>query len=251
MNNPLLRLIIYDSGWYWGTDNIGRSIINFINSYAILDFLPDLTSFNSTEKSALLITNELTHDSVWLHGKDFKPSEIPASIGSSKYSTDGVYHSNTALYFKLGDWFDFLRKNGVYDNTRIIIAADHGGEVKNLLSNEPFLIKGESREQYNPVFLYKDFNSHGALSINNDFMTNADVPFFALNGLLENPVNPFTGNPINTQPKEEGILITTHHLPMVGSHGKYVFNIKNNEWMYLHDSIFEASNWENFELAYD
>jgi len=248
MNNPLLRLIIYDSGWYWGTDNMGSSIINFINSYAILDFLPELTSFNSTEKSALLITNELTHESVWLHGEAFKPSEIPSSIGNSNYASDGVYHSNTALYIKLGEWFDLLRKNGVYDNTRIIIAADHGGEVENLLSNEPLTMKNETREQYNPVFLFKDFNSHGSLSINNDFMTNADVPFFALNGLFENPVNPFTGNPITTQPKEEGILITTHHSPMAGSHGKYIFNIKKKEWMYLHDSIFEASNWESFEM---
>jgi len=248
MNNPLLRPIIYDSGWYWSTDDNGNSIINFIHSYAILDFLPDLTSFDSTEQTALLITNEATHEPVWLHGPTFKPSEIPSTIGNSKYASNGKYHSNTAAYLKLGEWFDFLRENGVYDNTRIIIAADHGSSAKNLISNEPLSIKGESRELYNPVFLYKDFNAHGTLSVNNDFMTNADVPFFTLNGLLENPVNPFTGNPITTQPKENGILITTHHLPMASSHGKYAFNIKNNEWIYLHDSIYEASNWESFEL---
>ncbi|WP_461255418.1 YidC/Oxa1 family membrane protein insertase [Treponema sp. R80B11-R83G3] len=248
MNNPLLRLIIYDSGWYWGTDNMGRSIINFINSYAILDFLPELTSFDSTEQSALLITNELTHEDVWLHGENFKPSEIPSTIGNSIYASYGTYQSNIALYLKLGEWFDLLRKNGVYDNTRIIIAADHGARVNNLLSNDPLSINGESREKYNPVLLFKDFNSHGELSINNDFMTNADVPFLTLNGLIDYPTNPFTGNAITTQPKENGILITTQHSPMTGNHGKYAFNIKKNEWIYLHDSIFEASNWESFEL---
>jgi hypothetical protein len=79
-------------------------------------------------------------------------------------------------------------------------------------------------------------------------MTNADVPFFTLNGLLENPVNPFTGNPITTQPKENGVFITTNHAPMVGKHGKYTFNINKNQWIYLRDSIFEASNWEKAEL---
>jgi len=248
MNNPLLRLIIYDKAWYWSVDDNSNSIINFIHSYAILDYLPLLTSFDSTEQKALLITNEATHHEVWLHGKDFKPSEITSTIGNSKYASDGTYHSNTALYLRLGEWFDLLRKNGVYDNTRIIIAADHGSGAGNLISNEPLSIKGESRELYNPVFLYKDFNSHGTLSINNDFMTNADVPFFALNGLLENPANPFTGSPINTQPKENGILITTYHAPMAGNHGKYVFNIKNDQWIYLHDSIFEAKNWEKVNL---
>jgi len=248
MNNPLLRLIIYDSGWYWNTDNMGRSIINFINSYAILDFLPNLTSFDSDEQMALLITNEATHEPAWLYGQDLKPSDIPSSIGNSEYASERMYHSNTALYIKLGEWFDFLRENNVYDNTRIIIIADHGGNAKNLISNVPLSIKGETRETYNPVFLFKDFNSHGALSINNDFMTNADVPYFTLNGLLENPINPFTGNPITTQPKKDGILITTYHSPMAGNHGKYVFNIKKNQWIYLHDSLYEASNWESYEL---
>jgi len=248
INNPLLRKIIYDSGWYWSTDDNGNSIINFIHSYAILDFLPALTSFDSAEQSALLITNEATHDFAYLHGENFKPSEIPSSIGNSVYANDRRYHSNTALYLKLGEWFDLLKENGVYDNTRIIIAADHGGSVYNLLSDEPLSIKNESREYFNPVFMFKDFNSHGTLSINNDFMTNADVPFFTLNGIVDNLVNPFTGNPITTQPKENGILLTTHHSPMAGSHGKYVFNIRKNQWIYLHDSIFEASNWENYEL---
>jgi len=248
MNNPLLRFIIYDSGQYWNTDNIGRSIISFINNYAIMDFLPNLTSFDSTEQSALLITNELTHESAWLHGELFKPSEIPSTIGNSAYASFDVYHSNTALYLKLGEWFDYLRKNGVYDNTRIIIVSDHGSSVSNLISSEPLSIKDENREIYNPVFLFKDFNSHGALSINDDFMTNADVPFFAINGLIENPVSPFTGKPINTQPKKNGILITTCHIPYADSHGKYTFNIKKNQWIFLRNSIYEASNWENFEL---
>jgi membrane protein insertase Oxa1/YidC/SpoIIIJ len=248
MNNPLLRLIIYDSGWYWSTDNMGRSIINFINSYAILDFLPELTSFDSKEQSALLITNELTHEDVWLHGQNFKPSEIPTKIGNGKFASNGLYHSNMALYLKLGEWFDLLRKNGIYDNTRIIIIADHGSGAKALIADEPLTIKGESREKYNPVFLFKDFNSHGTLSINNDFMTNADVPYFTLNGLLENLINPFTGNLITTQPKKDGILITTYHSPMAGNHGKYVFNINKNQWIYLHDSIYKASNWESYEL---
>jgi hypothetical protein len=251
MNNPLLRLIIYDKAWYWSTDDHGSTIINFIHSYAILDFLPELTSFDSTEQSALLITNEATHEPVWLHGSNFMPSEIPSTIGNGKYSSNGKYHSNTSLYIKLGEWLDLLRKNDVYDNTRIIIAADHGDQIDNLLSNEPLSIMDETREKYNPVFLYKDFNSNGAFSINNDFMTNADVPFYTINGLLDNPLNPFTGNPITTQPKENGIFITTYHAPMAGNHGKYVFNINKDQWMYLHDSIYEASNWEKVELLHD
>ena len=248
MNNPLFRPIIYDKGWYWSTDESGNSIINFLHSYAVLDFLPDLTSFDSAEQTALLFSNETTHDSAWLDNNTLKPTETKPIIGNGKYASRAIYHSNIMFYTKIGEWFDLFRKNGVYNNSRILIIADHGHSVKNLISDEPFPIKNETKEEYNPVFLYKDFNSHGTLSVNYDFMTNADVPFFTLNGLTENPINPFTGNPITVQPKENGILITTNTLSMAGSHDKYVFNIKKNQWMYLHDSIFESSNWKEVKL---
>ena len=34
------------------------------------------------------------------------------------------YQVNMAAFLKLGEWFDYLRENGVYDNTRIIIVSD-------------------------------------------------------------------------------------------------------------------------------
>ena len=40
------------------------------------------------------------------------------------------YHVNMAAMLQLAAWFDSLRENGVYDNTRIIIAADHGRNLK-------------------------------------------------------------------------------------------------------------------------
>jgi YidC/Oxa1 family membrane protein insertase len=248
MNNPLLRPIIYDAGWYWSTDDMGNSIINFIHSYAVLDFLPVLTNFESNAPTALLVTNETTHDSVWLEEQTLKPTETPSKIGKTKYANNGVYHSNTAFFLKIGEWLDYLRENEVYNNTRIIIIADHGNSINGLISNDPLSINGEARESYNPVFLFKDFYSHGALSINDDFMTNADVPFFTLNGIVENLMNPFTGNPISIQPKENGILISKNHSPMAYTHGKYTFTIKKDQWIYLHDSIFEASNWKNAEI---
>ena len=36
------------------------------------------------------------------------------------------YHVNMAAYIEHGNWFDYLRENGVYDNTRIILVSDHG-----------------------------------------------------------------------------------------------------------------------------
>jgi len=247
MNVPMMRYIIYDNGWYWNTDNMGKSIVDFINSYAVLDFLRGLTDFDSDKPSALLITNEAGHEPIYLTQPGYRPSSTPDKIGTGIYAENTGYHSNAVYYVQLGLWFDFLRENKAYDNTRIIIIADHGGGMDGLISGESFFSE-ECKEKYNPVFLVKDFNQHGNLAFNNDFMTNADVPSITLRDLLENPVNPFTGNPITMEAKNNGIFITTCHIPMANAHGKYRFSIKKDEWLYLKDSIFESANWERAEI---
>jgi hypothetical protein len=244
---PVLRSIVYDKGLYWGTDNMGSSIVEFIKSYAVLDFLPELTGFNSEKSSALLLTNEATHEFIFLQPPAYTPGSEPSKIGNSPYAENSAYHANSALYLKLGQWFDVLKENGVYDNTRIIITADHGGGVGGMISGEPLRIKGESRERYNPVLLVKDFGDHGTFAVDAAFMTNADVPALAVRGLLDHPVNPFTGNPLADILKKDEALITTGHIPMADGHGKYVFTIKKNQWMRVHDNIFDSANWEAVE----
>ena len=58
---------------------------------------------------------------------------------------------------------------------------------------------------FNPLLLVKDFNSNAELTIDRQFMTNADTPTLAMQGLIENPINPFTGNPINSNVKQDGV----------------------------------------------
>ena len=50
----------------------------------------------------------------------------------------------------------------------------------------------ETIEYYFPLLLVKDFGST-EFTISDEFMTNADVPTLATQGLIENPTNPFTG----------------------------------------------------------
>ena len=75
-------------------------------------------------------------------------------------------------------------------------------------------------------------------------MTNADVPMLALEGLVENPVNPFTGNPINDEAKKAGgLLITTAENydqnpgNTIDTEGGVWYTIEGN-------NIFDKSNWK-------
>jgi hypothetical protein len=77
-------------------------------------------------------------------------------------------------------------------------------------------------------------------------MTNADTPFFATEQIIENPVNPFTGLPLQAQ-KEEGVTISSSELWEPAFHAKNYFKINPNEWLYVHDNIFDPANWEKVE----
>ena len=86
------------------------------------------------------------------------------------------YHANMASLIKLAEWFDFLRENDVYDNTRIILVSDHGyslDQFEELVLNTG-KNKTENIEWYYPLLLVKDFGSK-EFSVSEEFMTNADV----------------------------------------------------------------------------
>jgi hypothetical protein len=242
MSPLVMRLELYDDGKYWSGE-IHSPITVFLNSYSELDFLPELTEYNSAGPSALFITNDTTHDSIFLQYPDSVPAANVTDIGSGKYSEMTQYHSNNAFYLKIGEWLDELKRNGVYDNTRIIIVSDHGLGLKVDLPGDAEPFPDIRLSNYNPVLLVKDFNSHGEPVKDMSFMTNADVPALALKGIIEDPVNPFTGNKISMEPKKEGIFVTTNHRPMAQDHGKNQFTIENDQWIYVHDSIFNKNNW--------
>ena len=149
------------------------------------------------------------------------------------------YHANMATLLQLGKWFDYMRKNGVYDNTRIILVSDHGRESKQL--DELILNDGLCVSWFYPLLMVKDFNSEG-FTTSEEFMTNGDVPALAVANLIDNPVNPFTGKTIDSSEK------LAHDQYVIASR-EWDVNINNGNtflpanWYSVHDNIWEKDNW--------
>jgi arylsulfatase A-like enzyme len=166
--------------------------------------------------------------------------------GKGPFADKEDYHVNMASFLLLARWFDFLKTNSVWDNTRIIIVSDHGfsptGRIPSHFSNEIILPNKDSVESYNCLLMVKDFGASGDVRTDNTFMTNADVPLLAVRDIVENPVNPFTGAPL-AEDKADGVTITTSHLWEISKQKKYTFDIKPNEWLHVRDNIFDLANW--------
>jgi hypothetical protein len=240
------RGILYDTGWWFNYHAVGFSETTMCN-YAVLDILPDITEFNAESKNHLIMmTNNLTHEPEFLQYPGYVPVSVVTDRGSGSFSNESHYHVNMASYLLLGKWFSFLKENGVYDNTRIIIVSDHGRNLFNDFPNNIVLPNDECVEAYNALLLVKDFGADGDLVTDNVFMTNVDVPYLATEDTISNPANPFT-NALIQKRKEHDVVITTSGYFDPSHHGKYLFNIKKDEWLRVHDNIFNPDNWEKVD----
>jgi len=231
---------------------------NFVDSYSVLEAMSSITVETANEKgSFIMLANETTHEPNLLSEPSYTPvvrvdnTEYDNS-NQARFTVDGVtltmntpncmrfYHSNMAAIKRLADWFDYLRENGMYDNTRIIITSDHGyglGQSSDLLIDT-----FTDAQYYYPLLLVKDFNATG-FTTDSTFMTNADVPTLATSGVIENAVNPFTGNPINMNEKyaHPQHIITSHNW-YTANNSKTTYNASG--WLTVSNSIWDKSNWK-------
>ena len=238
-----MRDSVYDDGAWWSSDEQTSDVMEFLDFYSALAYLPRLTDFSGEGNQFFTIVNDTTHSGQDLQAPDYEPAITVTDTGPIPYPS---VSGNIAMYKKVGEWIKYLKENNCYDNTRIIIVADHG-----IGKDEPReqYFTGEWEDDYNPdhnwpLFMFKDFGSTGEPVTNEDFMTNADVPSLLLSGIVEKAKNPFTGNEISVpSPKRaSGVVLTHNFLP--GANGLYTFTIPEADWYTVSESIFDSKNWQ-------
>lgn len=110
------------------------------------------------------------------------------------------YLSERGSLKALGSWLNWLKREGIYDNTRIVVVADHGNydshELVEALGRVPS--RGEDAKDNGkgtlnpglryPLLIFKDFGKNGAFVINDeDLMTNGDSVDLLLQDIREVP----------------------------------------------------------------
>ena len=227
---PILRKVVrYEE--YWNSSNPDYNTETFINNYSVLDYLPELTSASDSSSSYYFIDNETAHYPVSFIGKnEYYPS-------TKAEAEDSLYNTHMAIYLRLAEWLDDLKEKDVYDNTRIIIVSDHG--MGN--SDDPVTERGLS------TLLVKDFGATGLLKSDSSFMTNADTPALATEGIIENARNPFTNNVFAVRDKRNYVKIA---YPMNES-----LRIRHNPqwkinpedyWTVDGDNVYDESAWRKY-----
>lgn len=235
----------------------------FVDRQTTLDALPTISEASEEDENHfLMFYSRLAHSPTLLSEPDYSISQVIDNAiyddeeQESRQFLDGRkvlltsafqmshYHANMAALTELGEWFDYLREQGLFDNTRIIIVSDHGFCLRSFTD----MIFGyrtiDDAMWYNAFLMVKDFGSDGDLKTDNTFMTNADTPTLAFDGLIENPVNPFTGNAVNNDKKyeDEHHIFYTDHWQVNENKGT---TFLPGDWFTLHgDNLFDMSAWE-------
>lgn len=238
--SPIFRKIIYHNN-YWMSDDIESSFPNFIDKYSALTFLPELTDSNSQNPTLTIIGNEATHDPIVTQAPEYIPAEKIDFTDFSELQKDPEFSATNAVFNQLINFFNYLKENNLYDNTRIILVSDHGAE-------KSFPEFDDSNTNYykartTATLLVKDFNAKGNLIIDDSFMTNADTPSIAVDQIIEDAVNPFTGNLLKPLNKNDYIKICISAGEKTNNRYHTNYTIKDSEWVTVHNNIYEKSNW--------
>ncbi len=232
----------------------------FMNEYTTLEGLKDVTIITDDGSDNFVsMCNAITHEAILLQEPDYIPSPRTDNTEydqrhSSRFVLEGRtmhndeylqmahYHVNMAAYLKLGEWFNYLKEHGVWNNTRIVIASDHGHELNQF--DDLYVDKYDfDAEGYNPVLMFKDFNSHGRMVTSESFMTNADVPNMLLEGLIGDTTNPFTGTRIGEYQKGEQTFVVAREYSRGLPDGATVF--PPARWYSIKDNIRNEDLWQS------
>ena len=264
----LFQELVYDKGEYWefkysefttiqvAEDEYHATGVknSFTDAYDVLRHLGDLTVIkNDDSNNCLMMTSMATHEPMLLQLPDYTVSEVvdnSAYVGR-KYVCNGReitfdnsyelshYHVDAASLITLGKWFDFLKEKGVWDNTKIIIVSDHGRGLNQI--PEFVYDKKHDFQNFNCLLMVKDYDAKGFIT-SDEFMTTADVPTLALKDNVNDPVNPFTGKPINSDEKKDGVtLLYSEMFDITINNGK---KFMPGDWFSVHDDIFNPDNWQ-------
>ena len=199
----------YEDITYYITEDEYRSTgmkDTFLNSYEVLKNMPTMTKISDSDENTFLsLYNLTTHEVMFMQEPDYVPQNV---VDNTEYEKEHAirtapgakdlhftsidqmehYQSDMAAFIQLGKWFDYLRENGVWDNTKIILVADHGYQINllDVIMDEPYTVTSENVDTtaVNPLLMIKDFGSND-YSVSDTFMTNADVPAEAFKGIID------------------------------------------------------------------
>ena len=217
-----LKEFVYDDGTWMKTYPLAQKniegAIRSARNLAGLHALSKISATTSARSTFKYIQNNLTHRPFYIDVQTCLPSLSPFDEEAARAcALDAIIQ-----------WLGWLKEEGIYDNTMIVLVSDHGS--RKFGSN-----LGMPLSRTNALLMVKEFNQRGELEQSDTFMSNADVPAIVcavVGGCPDIADDPRHGSPSRT-------------LYFVkGKNNKNSQRISDDNTIYqVKKSIFEPDNW--------
>ena len=127
----LKNAIYKDGGWLnfllSSGDSQRTSVRRSLRDWSVLSLLPSISNAEATGPTLKFFDSELTHVPNMMELG--KCRVVPKSKNTVR--ANGVREAHLATEIcslkAVGAWFDWMKKNNVYENTNIVLVSDHGG----------------------------------------------------------------------------------------------------------------------------
>lgn len=251
-----IRRVFYSSGNYANAMLPQYITMAFIDSYSAIQNITKEVEFVEDKNCINIIVNNITHEPPKQSDIKILQKEFLIPLADkyclNEYTAEHFY-ANYLAHEECARFFRFLKENNCYDNSRIIIAGDHGRysmKTRGMSFLKDFAGTGFKPEELIPLMMMKDFNSDGNLKIDNTFMTLADIPFLTVKDLDEKlQINPFTGILFkDSQLKSPAKIMIGGGWQADKELEMTKFKADENDWAFVKDDVYKPKNWSHKEF---
>jgi hypothetical protein len=216
-----------------------------------LKALPQLSTNESNKNNLNILFNILPHEPYFM-GRDCMPQKNLVKFSENEYEQKGFKSLFAYQHFiaagcslkLIAEYFEWMKDNNIYDNTKIIIVSDHG-ILKEVEDHSDRAIKGETTSNFFVMFrstlFVKERNKRGKLQTSEEFKPNASVPEIVCEE-IGGCVNPYLKNkPIKTLGRDDPFYVNI--VPwQFNKQSKYKFDIQN-ELKIINKDSYNYKNW--------
>lgn len=211
--------------------------------FALLDVLPEVANAERKTNTLKYVTSQIAHYPWRLDEATCMPVERKGknTVGKDRIIEEHVINERCGL-LALARWFAWMQREGVYDNTQIILVSDHdGNDSAKFDAAFDDLRPGNVPWKPDALLLVKQRNSRGPLRIDDRPMSSADV--VPLICAADGPCSLDYPDPLETK-----------ETPRVRTHSAGLASIRRheNDSFTTHDyrvtgSMFPRENWTKME----
>ena len=237
---------IYDDGEWLGQSYVWKKKEDkYLANYFSLTQLGALSGTQADRPTFTFLTNEITRAPLFLDGNCIPGRDLTAAFPSiaplvERYGdadTAQIYQTTACTIEGLAGFVRWLRDEGIYDNTMLVIASDHGW-----VSRNPGLFRLPDQiaaSMFQAFLMIKPFGADAPLRESREFIANANVPGIICETLggCEDPV---TGKRIVREALTGSVLL--HMTPWQPSGQLWDRFVIEGLWE-VRDDITKPENW--------